>query len=446
MAPNKSLVFSTCAQTRQWLSRKFWKPIQGSVRVANHFRDLGTHLNLSFIGCGKTVNDRIWWAVRVVKAIGRLPITYAEKARLIRATPLAAAKYGTPAAHVGTASACALRAAVVDTIAPHTTKRCPCRTLEFNSHGDDLDPEVVFAIEKFVTFRRVLAKDPSLAEVVKDICDVYTEFGFVGSFNETTEVDNLKSAPPPGHPERNLWESTDPELGPVGMLLTTVHKLGAALDIENFVLHQKGEVSTAFLKNPYNHLKKAIANHCARARSRAAQGQRTLNADTEETDGAVYQMAFRKLAAEGRKIVSYLTGGGALSRDKLFDMGLADTKQCPFCSCSVQTIDHTLHFCQHPDLVKAREWQDGDPRNINSIPPDFFPEGLRLGIPQAMDQTITGTYWGLPLGDVKLRTGLDRKTVGVRDHGKVAKMQKELQELTQKNGSEDRNARHLLHA
>ena len=158
VAPKKSLVFSTCAQTRKWLSRKFWKPIQGSVRVANHFRDLGTHLNLSFIGCGKTVNDRIWWAVKVVKAIARLPITYAEKARLIRATPLAAAKYGTPAAHVGSASACALRAAVVDTIGPRTTKRCPCCTLDFNSHGDDFDLEVVFAIEELVIFRRVLLK------------------------------------------------------------------------------------------------------------------------------------------------------------------------------------------------------------------------------------------------------------------------------------------------
>jgi hypothetical protein len=42
-----------------------------------------------------------------------------------------------------------------------------------------------------------------------------------------------------------------------------------------------------------------------------------------------------------------------------------------------------------------------------------------------------------------LRTGLDRKTVGVRDHGDVAKMQKELKELTQKTGTEDLNARQL---
>ena len=60
-----------------------------------------------------------------------------------------------------------------------------------------------------------------------------------------------------------------------------------------------------------------------------------------------------------------------------------------------------------------------------------------------MDQTLTGTYWGLPLEEVKLRTGLDRKTVGVRDHGDVAKVQRELKELTQRTGTEDLNARQL---
>ena len=71
VAPNKSLAVSACAQTRKWLSRKFWKPVQGGIRVANNFRDLGKHLTLTFVGCGKTVNDRIWWAVKVVKAIAR---------------------------------------------------------------------------------------------------------------------------------------------------------------------------------------------------------------------------------------------------------------------------------------------------------------------------------------------------------------------------------------
>ena len=136
--------------------------------MANHFRDFGAHLNLTFMVCGETLNDRLWWATKVVKAIARLPLSYEIKAKLIRATPLAAAKYGTPAAHVGNASYVAFRAALVDAIAPKTTKRCPCRTFECNSHGDDLDPEVVFGIEKIVLLRRVLAKDPELGQRVND--------------------------------------------------------------------------------------------------------------------------------------------------------------------------------------------------------------------------------------------------------------------------------------
>ena len=71
---------------------------------------------------------------------------------------------------------------MVDAIGPKTTKRCPCRTCEFNSHGDDLDPEIVFGIEKFIWFRRVSAKDPELRSAVDDILKVYREFGYVGIF------------------------------------------------------------------------------------------------------------------------------------------------------------------------------------------------------------------------------------------------------------------------
>ena len=61
-----------------------------------------------------------------------------------------------------------------------------------------------------------------------------------------------------------------------------------------------------------------------------------------------------------------------------------------------------------------------------------------------MDQTITGTFWGEPLEEVKLRTQLDRKAVGVRDHGKVAKQQREPHEITQQTGTTELNARQLV--
>ena len=97
-------------------------------------------------------------------------------------------------------------------------------------------------------------------------------------------------------------------------------------------------------------------------------------------------------------------------------MGLAQTKKCPFCECTIQSIDHTLDFCKHPELDKAREWVEGDPLNINSIAPDIFPELLRLGIQRALDKTISGTYWGTPLEDFSVNTHLDRKAIGIMDH------------------------------
>ena len=76
---------------------------------------------------------------------------------------------GAQVVHVGGASLCALTAAIVDAIAPVTTKRSACRTLGPNSHGTDVDPEVVIDIEKFVLLRRVLSPDAELKEVVTDI-------------------------------------------------------------------------------------------------------------------------------------------------------------------------------------------------------------------------------------------------------------------------------------
>ena len=218
-----------------------------------------------------------------------------DKTKLIRATPLAAAKIGTPAAHVSNASFCAFRAAVVGAIEPKTSKRCPCRTFEFHSHGDDLDPDIVFSSEKFILFRRVFATDPELRSAVSDILQAYRDFGSVGIGSDHTDLTQLRPAPPPGHPDRHLWEPPDPELGPIGLILSTVHKAGAAMDIDTFIVHQQGEASASCLDIPYNHVKKVIGNFLIRARSGAAQGQRALNEDLDEIDIVVYRLVYAKL-------------------------------------------------------------------------------------------------------------------------------------------------------
>ena len=86
---------------------------------------------------------------------------------------------------------------------------------EFNSHGPDVDPDIVFGIENFVLLRRVLAKDPELETAVKDIADIYTDFGYQGILTPTTDVNALVPAPQVEHPDRKNWEPNDPGLGPI---------------------------------------------------------------------------------------------------------------------------------------------------------------------------------------------------------------------------------------
>ena len=73
-------------------------------------------------------------------------------------------------------------------------------------------------------------------------------------FSEHTDLTQLRPAPPPGHPDRHLWEPPDP--GPIGFILSTVHKAGAAMDIDTFVVHQQGEASASFLTSPTITLRK----------------------------------------------------------------------------------------------------------------------------------------------------------------------------------------------
>jgi len=106
-------------------------------------------------------------------------------------------------------------------------------------------------------------------------------------------------------------------------------------------------------------------------------------------------------------------------------------------------MDHTLSFCTHPDLVAARAWLDGHRINLDSIDQNVFPAWLRAGMPKAMANTISGTFWGTPLSEINLRTSIDRKNLGIRDHGKVTKLQGELDEVLCRMGVSNLCARQV---
>ena len=99
VAPKKSLVFSTCVATREWLSQKWWGNIQSCITVVMRVRELGTHVNVMFNMRGIIIGKRLRQAAEAARRIARRPLPYALHATLIRTLVLALARYGTESAH-----------------------------------------------------------------------------------------------------------------------------------------------------------------------------------------------------------------------------------------------------------------------------------------------------------------------------------------------------------
>ena len=64
-------------------------------------------------------------------------------------------------------------------------------------------------------------------------------------------------------------------------------------------------------------------------------------------------------------------------------------------------------------------------------------------MPKAMANTISGTFWGTPLTEVNLRTSIDRKNLGIRDHGDVTKLHRDFDEILSRMGAGELCARQV---
>ena len=85
MAPDKSVLFSTCRLTRRTLRLRSWRRLCGaSVQVKCAFRDLGSHVNLGMRQVGTTINDRIKAACSTAERVVNLPMSNAKKQRILR--------------------------------------------------------------------------------------------------------------------------------------------------------------------------------------------------------------------------------------------------------------------------------------------------------------------------------------------------------------------------
>ena len=226
ISPLKSLAFSTEAKARRALRAHTWQHIGATLTVQNNFRDLGAHLNMTMRVNSSTTTNRIKQATGSVKALRWLPLTTDEKASIIRTHILPKALYGAEIAHIPDQHMRALQTAILDIVAPNSTRRNPSMAFLTCSAGTDLDPEVALYVRRVKLFRRAVWKHPHLRDIASEIHTHYAQNEIKGTYNDSIKLSDLRPATMPGTAQRYQWKIQPQAIGPIGLLLHNTHTQG----------------------------------------------------------------------------------------------------------------------------------------------------------------------------------------------------------------------------
>lgn len=387
LAPTRSYTFSTSEVARDWLRQCTWPEVGGTIPCINHGRDLGAHFNLSDSSVGATLTERLRKATARVRRIARIPISYEDKAKLIREKALALGLYGIEASHACQQALASLRAAITDAIAPRTTLRAHAVVFEMASNGSDLDPDIQCFLRRATGIRRAFAKDAKCLKQMQTVMKAYQEFNYVGIEGSELAHQEYLPAPPSGHEGYTEWRVPFVAKVPIGVLLHSVHCIGGVLD-HDMSLKIKGEVDVNLLTTPIQQLRPFLTKVAQRARATQAGSKPELLQGLQEIDDIVFHKALAGVEQHHRNIVSYVCSGGAASQANKCKYDSTMTMICIHRGQHGQGIVHTIWEC--PKLEHARS----DQQLLKHINHKDLPAALRIGVPPAMHISPYQFFWG----------------------------------------------------
>jgi hypothetical protein len=272
----------------------FWEYLKAFVPVVNHLRDLGSHLSIGAIPSGATITARLHKAMGITMRIIRTSFTFATKAKLIRMVVLPTALYGSEAAPVSDQALGTLRAAIAKAIGPHSG--LTNNTMKFNlgGSGNDVDPAVELLTRRVAILRRMVAKHSFVLPLIQQVFHAYSNLCFLGTQTDPATLSCLRPAPPPGSGTKQQWKHSTQAMGPIGLLLLSLHENAAALSL-SLDIHSHLETPLPILALPYQFLKPAIQQLGIRARTRHAAQAREAFRHLDVIDFDTYKQATRKL-------------------------------------------------------------------------------------------------------------------------------------------------------
>ena len=373
VADNKCFTFAADQATRARFKQRAWGPSGGHIPVKNHFRDLGTHLNVSSAKVATTVNRRFLVARQMAQRLRWMPLSQVQKEHYVRANILPAALYGAEAADVSKASMRGLRSAIARAIGPRSGRRSVSLTYSCTRASRDLDPAVQIVVNRVLAVRRIMAKHMGKFGMVRLIIREYSK---LAAFACDRDVGGDMSCA---------------VHGPVGLLMRDLRRLGAKLH-EDLRITQDGEAVLDLWHLPWQHLPRAIEDLAVRYRTREEAGRRQHAVGLLELDTDIMRKAIAKLGATERNVLAHVATGGAWGQDRLADLGRS-AGHCELCGKEHVDVEHVYWHC----VVVHRHRRH---RRLVDLPPHLLPRPLRHGLVMGMHGRIDATFWGAKYSEV----------------------------------------------
>ena len=211
--------------------------------------------------------------------------------------------------------------------------------------------------------RRAIAKRPHEIGIYKEIINLHIAKGTCGATrdNDTEAQRNgtLKDLAPAPHPTRATrkeWKPLVAPSDPIGYLLADLVNIGARLNSQLQILIFN-EPPIDIVATPYQYLYSSVLEAGARARTRAAEGTKSVNMGLYEIDKAATTASHNTFEEEEIMYLQTLQAGGGWTKTQLVDIGAADSCECDLCGKVHEGMDY-IWDCQHPDMVHIRQSAD----------------------------------------------------------------------------------------
>ena len=386
-APSKSTVFSTVRTTRAKLRTHVWEPIGSTVLFVLHARDLGSHICTATRMVSPTLTARLRAAVDIVRRISRTSFSREMKAHLIRMAGLAKGLYGIESSQCCETDMQILRGAIANAIGPKSRARSIDLTFATANLGKDLDPMVEMVIRRGKMLRRMAIKHPEVQCLLAEIWHWYQQDGHPGTLVGTADLAAKTPIPIFGKSGRAKWKPKSLPRGPVGLLLVSLHQVGASLDA-SMVVHHHNEPCLSILDVPWQHLGPLLSDMCTRARYSSTTAARTVLKGALELDSELYNQAINKLTPDDARWLSSVSNLSRTTGHKRADFIEAENGQCWLCDAPCGDLCHMLWECP-----KLSEFRVVKGNNIGDLAKFSLPPSLKIGLPPSLPAELCHTFW-----------------------------------------------------